>query len=99
MPQPTPLPSQDIRQALSGLPGWSHNQNALHKTYHFGSFPEAMSFMHRTSIVIHTMNHHPLWTNLFNTVSVRLSTHDAGNRVTAHDIELATKFERVFAGR
>ena len=91
----TPLAEAEIRAALVGLPGWTLERDALTKTYKFGSFREAMSFMVRAGFEAEAMDHHPEWTNVYNRVTVRLNTHDAGGKVTAKDVELATRFQKI----
>mgnify|MGYP000259412017 CR=1 FL=1 len=91
----TPLDSETIEQALAKLPGWSFADDGLAKNYQFGSFREAMSFMMRASFEAEELNHHPEWMNIYNCISVRLSTHDADDKVTAKDIELAQRFEKI----
>lgn len=90
-----PLASAEITTALAGLPGWTFAQEALVKEFKFGSFREAFSFMVRVAFEAETMDHHPDWTNVYNRVTVRLNTHDAGGKVTAKDMELARKIESV----
>src|ERR1041384_2896026 len=82
-----------IAAALDGLPGWTLKRDALVKTFEFASFREALGFMVRVGFEAEAMNHHPEWTNVYNRVAIRLSTHDAGNKVTAKDVELATKIQ------
>ena len=84
------LSAEARRQALGGLPGWSDVQgrDAIGKTFIFKDFNEAFGFMSRVALVAEKMDHHPEWRNVYKTVEVVLSTHDAGG-VTALDIELA----------
>lgn len=91
----TPLTAAKIKAALATLPGWRSRRNALTKTFTFGSFREAISFMVRAGFEAEEMNHHPEWTNVYNRVAIRLSTHDAGGKVTAKDIELAKRFQKI----
>jgi 4a-hydroxytetrahydrobiopterin dehydratase len=91
----TPLSSADIQSALGSLPGWTVERDALAKTFTFDSFRAAMSFMVRTGFEAEEMNHHPEWTNVYNRVAVRLSTHDADNKVTRKDVELAKRLEKI----
>jgi 4a-hydroxytetrahydrobiopterin dehydratase len=91
----TPLSEAKIQAALAALPGWSFERDALVKTLKFGSFREAMSFMMRAGFEAEAMNHHPDWTNVYNRVAIRLNTHDAGDKVTAKDIELAQRFQNI----
>jgi 4a-hydroxytetrahydrobiopterin dehydratase len=91
----TPLMPKEIDAAVSALPGWTWEKDALTKTYTFRSFREAISFMGRVAFEAEELNHHPEWTNVYNRVEVRLNTHDAGGKVTAKDVELAKRFEKV----
>jgi 4a-hydroxytetrahydrobiopterin dehydratase len=68
---------------------WKEENNKLRKTYTFKDFTEAFAFMTKVALVAEKMNHHPTWTNVYNTVSFDLSTHDAGDIVTAKDHLLA----------
>lgn len=94
MANPTLTPAE-IEQALAGLPGWKHENDALVKAFEFDSFREAMSFMVRVAFEAESMNHHPEWTNVYDTVTVRLTTHHVGNQITTNDVELAQRFEKV----
>ena len=91
----TPLTEEEIRAALVALPGWAIERDALAKTFKFGSFREAMSYMVRAGFEAEAMDHHPEWTNIYNRVAVRLNTHDAGGKVTAKDVELAKRFQKI----
>jgi len=90
-----PLSMDEITQACSKLAGWSVERDALTKTFKFGSFREALSFMTRVAFEAEELNHHPEWTNVYNKVVVRLNTHDAGNKVTGKDVELATRMQKI----
>jgi 4a-hydroxytetrahydrobiopterin dehydratase len=89
------LSPKKIKAALVTLPEWKFQRNALVKTFEFPSFREAMGFMVRVAFEAEAMNHHPEWTNVYNRVDVRLSTHDAGDKVTAKDVELATRIQKI----
>ncbi|MFH1498772.1 MAG: 4a-hydroxytetrahydrobiopterin dehydratase [Verrucomicrobiota bacterium] len=91
----TPLSPEEIEESLRGLPGWALAEGALEKTFEFGGFREAMSFMVRVAFDAEELDHHPEWTNVYNRVRVRLLTHHAGDRVTAKDVELAGRIQRV----
>jgi 4a-hydroxytetrahydrobiopterin dehydratase len=84
------LSAEARRQALGELPGWTEAQGreAIGKTFVFKDFNEAFGFMTRAALVAEKMDHHPEWRNVYKTVEVVLSTHDAGG-VTALDVELA----------
>lgn len=68
---------------------WKEENNKLAKSFVFKDFTEAFGFMTKVAIVAEKMNHHPTWTNTWNTVKIELSTHDAGNIVTELDRTLA----------
>lgn len=68
---------------------WKEENNKLTRTFVFKDFVQAFGFMTRVAILAEKMNHHPTWTNTWNTVHVELSTHDAGNTVTELDRKLA----------
>jgi len=74
--------------------GWTmvEGRDAIHKTYQFKNFIEAFGFMTRTALVAEKMNHHPEWSNVYRTVEVTLTTHDA-NGLSALDITLAQKMD------
>jgi 4a-hydroxytetrahydrobiopterin dehydratase len=91
----TPLTATEINAALATLPGWTWERDALAKSLTFGNFREALSFMVRAGFEAEAMNHHPEWTNVYNHVAIRLNTHDAGGKVTAKDLELAKRFEKI----
>jgi 4a-hydroxytetrahydrobiopterin dehydratase len=84
----TPFSPEEIDSALAGLVGWTSSGDAIAKTYEFADFGTAMDFMARAAPGIDEMDHHPEWTNVYNRVDVRLSSHDAGG-VTERDIRLA----------
>src|SRR5687767_14325390 len=90
-----PLTQDEITKAVAQLPGWTFERDALAKTFRFGSFREALSFMTRVAFEAEELNHHPEWTNIYNKVSVRLNTHDASDKVTAKDVELATRIQKL----
>ena len=74
---------------------WEEKNNKLCKTFTFADFTTAFSFMTRVAFVAEKMNHHPQWTNVYNTVSFELSTHDAGDKVTRLDHELAQAIDKL----
>lgn len=74
---------------------WKEENNRLKKTFTFKDFSEAFGFMTRVAIIAEKMNHHPTWTNTWNTVSFELSTHDAGNKVTERDRKLAEAIDKL----
>lgn len=68
---------------------WEEKDNRLYKKFKFNNFSEAFAFMTRVAMEAEKMDHHPLWTNVWNTVEIWLNTHDAGNIVTEKDRKLA----------
>lgn len=72
---------------------WNLDNNKLFKRYIFKNFSEAFAFMTRVALEAEKSNHHPLWTNSWNTVDIWLITHDAGDIVTDKDHELARKID------
>lgn len=74
---------------------WLEENNSLKKTFKFEDFTEAFGFMTKVAIKAEKMNHHPTWTNTWNTVSFVLSTHDAGDVVTDKDRALAKAIDLV----
>lgn len=82
------LSSEQISEELKNLPGWSVKEEKLHKDFEFGDFNEAFGFMTRAAMHIEKMNHHPEWFNVYNKLTIDLTTHDAGG-ITENDINLA----------
>lgn len=72
---------------------WTEQNNSLYRKFQFKNFSEAFAFMTRVAIEAEKMDHHPKWTNVWNTVEVWLSTHDAGDIVTDKDRLLAGKID------
>ncbi len=95
MSQMEPLRREEITAALAELEGWTYADDRLQKTYTFGSFREAISFIVRIAFEAEQLNHHPELHNVYNRVTLALTTHAAGNRVTARDVELARAIERI----
>lgn len=76
---------------------WDETNDTLYKRFQFNNFSEAFAFMTRVAIEAEKMDHHPKWTNVWNTVEIWLSTHDAGNIVTEKDRKLAAKIDKLLA--
>lgn len=74
---------------------WREEQNELVSEFEFRDFSEAFAFMTQVAIAAEKMNHHPWWSNVWNKVEIRLSTHDAGNVVTDKDRKLAEEIDRI----
>lgn len=75
---------------------WKEEHNQLKRDLQFASFVEAFGFMSQVALLAEKMNHHPDWSNVYNKVSIRLSTHDAGDVVTEKDRKLAAEIDRIF---
>ena len=82
----------EIAAALPKLAGWTLEGGKLHREYKFPDFKQAMDFMLAAAPGIEKLNHHPEWANVYNQVTVDLSTHDAGG-ITAKDFELGALLE------
>lgn len=94
MPDRSPLSDAQIQDGLQGLPGWSQDGDQIVKTYTFGDFQEAMSFVVRMAFVCEAHDHHPTLTNVYNRVTLAFNTHDADNSITETDLTLAREIER-----
>jgi 4a-hydroxytetrahydrobiopterin dehydratase len=94
----TPLSSDARAAALSKLPAWHEveGRDAITRTFAFADFSQAFGFMTRAALAAEKMDHHPEWTNVYKTVTVTLSSHDAGG-VTERDIRLAEAMDRIAA--
>ncbi len=91
----TALGPDAITAALTTLPGWQHEDDALRKTFQLGSFRAALAFLVRVGFEAEQRDHHPEIANVYGKVELVLRTHDAGNRVTELDVELARAIESV----
>lgn len=72
---------------------WSESDGALEREFTFGSFVEAFAFMTRVAFVAESLNHHPEWSNVYNRVTIRLTTHDRGSVVTDLDRTMASEID------
>lgn len=76
---------------------WTEENNALYHKFEFADFSQAFAFMARVAMAAEKMNHHPRWTNVYNTVEIWLNTHDAGDTVTEKDQDLSRQIDKIFA--
>ncbi|WP_020402381.1 4a-hydroxytetrahydrobiopterin dehydratase [Gracilimonas tropica] len=90
-----PLSEADIKQALSSLEGWEFSDDKISKEFGFNDFSEALGFIVRIGLEAEKQVHHPELFNVYNTVQISLSTHDAGDKVTQKDVDLAKAIESV----
>lgn len=74
---------------------WKEENNKLNRTFKFENFSEAFAFMTRVALLAEVQEHHPDWSNTWNTVNISLSTHDAGNVVTDKDRNLAKAIDKL----
>jgi len=72
---------------------WTETGGALHRDFEFASFREAFGFMMRVAFIAEDLDHHPEWSNVYNRVSIKLTTHDAGNTVTDNDRSMAAAID------
>jgi 4a-hydroxytetrahydrobiopterin dehydratase len=86
----------ELQAALSGMKDWSVRNGKLHREYKFADFVHAFGFMATAAIAIEKKDHHPEWCNVYNRVTVDLTTHDSGG-ITQKDIALAEMLDKVAA--
>jgi 4a-hydroxytetrahydrobiopterin dehydratase len=93
------LTGEARKSALARLNGWSEmaGRDAITKKFVFKDFNQAFGFMTRTALVADKMDHHPEWFNVYKTVEVTLSTHDAGG-LTDLDVKLAEAMDKIAVG-
>ena len=91
----TRLLESDIEEELKKLTGWSVKNDKLHKEFQFDNFNQAFGFMTRAAMEIEKMNHHPEWFNVYNRITVELTTHDASG-ITDNDVNLARILNSLF---
>lgn len=74
---------------------WEETDNQLKRSFTFSDFSEAFAFMTRVALIAEKQNHHPNWSNTWNTVDITLSTHDAGDIITDKDRQLAAAIDEL----
>lgn len=89
------LDQQEIQQKLSQLNGWAAEDDKLKKDFKFKNFRDASAFMIRIAFEAEELNHHPDLFNSYNRVSISLTSHDAGGKITQNDIKLAQKIDDI----
>lgn len=90
------LNEQDLNTRLQQLSGWAVKNEKLHREFKFADFAHAFGFMTTAAVLIEKMNHHPEWFNVYNRVSIDLTTHDAGG-ITQRDVDLARLLDSIFS--
>lgn len=90
------LTDEERIDALSELPGWHVNEarTAIEREFRFRDFSEAWAFMSRVALLAEKQDHHPEWSNVYNRVSIVLTTHDAGG-LSARDIRMAQAIDEI----
>jgi 4a-hydroxytetrahydrobiopterin dehydratase len=88
------LTEGEISAAVGQLPGWSVKDGKLHREYKFPDFAHAMGFMMTAAPAIERLDHHPEWANVYNRVTIDLTTHSAGG-ITQKDCDLAALLEGI----
>jgi 4a-hydroxytetrahydrobiopterin dehydratase len=88
------LTPEELEAALKALPGWSIQNEKLHREYRFPDFAHAFGFMTTAAIEIEKRNHHPEWSNVYSRVTVDLTTHDSKG-ITQKDVDLAQLLEQL----
>src|SRR4051794_8286001 len=96
---PAELSSAEIADALVTLNGWSGGPSGLKRKLVFEEFRGAMDFMSACVEGIEQRNHHPVWTNKYNSIDIHLDTFDIGHKVSAKDLDLARFINRVLSER
>jgi 4a-hydroxytetrahydrobiopterin dehydratase len=88
------LSENELDETVRAMNGWELEDGKLKKSFRFSNFVEAFGFMTRIALEAEKMNHHPDWSNVYNTVTIKLSTHDAGG-ITDYDIKLAKVIDNI----
>lgn len=91
---PSKLDEAAIAKHLSKAPDWKRDGDAITRTITFDDFVSAFGFMSKVAIVAEKMNHHPDWSNVYNRVTITLSTHDAGG-LSGSDFALAAAIDKL----
>jgi len=94
MPDLVRLNDSDVRNRIASLSGWTFQDGALHRDFEFRDFVEAFGFMTTVALLAERMNHHPEWSNVYNRISIRLTTHDVGG-VSENDFAMAFEISEV----
>lgn len=90
------LSTEAVTTRLAQLPGWTLQDDKLSRKFSFTDFIEAFGFMSRVALLAEKMNHHPEWSNVYNRVTIDLTTHDAGG-ISDRDFQLAESVNQLLA--
>ena len=95
------IENQQLAELRQNIPDWTVRERdhvmQLERAFKFKNFTYAFSFMTAVAIEAEKMNHHPWWSNVYNTVVIHLQTHDAGNKVTEKDESLSAIIDEIYA--
>ena len=86
------LSEAEIHNQLKNLKNWSYQNQRLHKKFEFKNFVEAFGFMSKVALLAEKIDHHPNWSNVYNSVSIELFTHDVSG-ITEFDLTLAKNID------
>jgi 4a-hydroxytetrahydrobiopterin dehydratase len=89
------LTGSEIESAISSLGAWTLKDSKLHRSFKFGNFVEAFTFMTAVALHAEKMDHHPEWFNVYNTVKIDLMTHDVSG-ISDYDIKLANLINSIY---
>jgi 4a-hydroxytetrahydrobiopterin dehydratase len=93
------LDPSSVQELVAGLPAWrfgAERGGVIHREFRFAGFAEAFAFMTEVALIAEKRNHHPEWSNVYNRVTISLTTHDV-NGLSRNDIDLAHLIDRAFA--
>ncbi len=91
-----PASESEIESSLGELPDWAREGNRIRRQFVFADFVEAFGFMSAVALLAERANHHPEWSNVYNRVSIELTSHDAGG-LTGRDFSLAGEIDKLLA--
>ena len=91
----TRLDDSEVQRRMAALPGWELRDGALQRDLRFRDFNAAFSFMTSIALTAERLNHHPDWSNVYNRVSIRLSTHDVGG-ISENDFAMAAEISEIY---
>lgn len=90
------LSEVQIKEQMQQIDGWDYADNALHTTIEFSDFKDCFTVMTRIAFEAELLNHHPDWNNVYNKLSISLSTHEAGG-LTEKDFSLAQIIDKIIS--
>ena len=90
-----PLRSKDVEEFLNNNSDWRFEEDRLKAEFTLADFDKAMLVVEKVAAAARVMDHHPLWTNVYNKLSFSLCTHSAGDKVTKLDLQLAEEISRI----